>query len=47
VLLDHSGVVIDEDLSLMGMEGQLKLYPKHPLNEDHLRYRREHYRAKQ
>jgi putative restriction endonuclease len=47
VLFDHSGVVIDEDLSLIGVEGQLKLHPQHPLNEDHLRYRREHYRAEQ
>ncbi len=47
VLLDHSRVVIDEDVSLIGMEGQLKPYPKHTLNEDHLRYRREHCRTEQ
>jgi putative restriction endonuclease len=47
VLFDHSGVMIDEDLSLIGMEGQLKLHLQHPLNEDHLRYRLEHYGSEQ
>jgi putative restriction endonuclease len=45
VLLDHGGVGISEDLSLIGAEGRLTVHPQHRINEDHLRYRREHYRA--
>ena len=36
VLFDHSGITIDEELSLVGVEGRLAV---------HLRYRREHYQA--
>jgi putative restriction endonuclease len=45
VLFDHGGIVIDEDLSLVGAEGRLKVHPRHQINEEHLRYRREHYEA--
>jgi putative restriction endonuclease len=45
VLLDYGGVGIGEDLSLIGAEGRLTLYPRHRINEAHLRYRREHYRV--
>jgi putative restriction endonuclease len=43
VLFDHGRIVIDKDLSLLGVEGKLKVGPRHSLNEEHLRYRREHY----
>jgi putative restriction endonuclease len=43
VLFDHSGITIDEDLSLVGAEGRLMVHPQHQFNEEHLRYRREHY----
>ena len=43
VLFDHGGTVIDKDLSLLGAEGTLKVSPRHSLNEDYLKYRREHY----
>jgi putative restriction endonuclease len=45
VLFDHGGVMINEDLSLIGMESRLKLHPRHLINEAHLRYRREHYQG--
>jgi len=45
VLFDHGGVAIGEDLSLIGAEGQLTVHPRHSINEDHLRYRREHYQV--
>ena len=45
VLFDHGGVMVAEDLSLIGAEGQLTVHPRYRINEDHLRYRREHYRA--
>jgi putative restriction endonuclease len=44
VLLDHGGVGIGEDLSLMGEGGRLEVDPQHRVSEEHLRYRREHYR---
>ena len=43
VLLDHGGVGISEDLSLIGVEGRLTVHPQHQISEEHLRYRREHY----
>src|SRR5919199_5598738 len=43
VLFDHSSVTVGEDLSLIGAEGRLTIHPQHRINEDHLRYRREHY----
>jgi putative restriction endonuclease len=45
VLLDHGGVGIGEDLSLIGAEGRLTIHRQHRINEDNLRYRREHYQA--
>jgi putative restriction endonuclease len=45
VLFDKGGVGIGEDLSLVGgAEGRLTVHPRHRINEEHLRYRREHYR---
>jgi putative restriction endonuclease len=43
VLLDHGGVGIREDLSLVGAEGELTVHPRHTINDNQLRYRREHY----
>jgi putative restriction endonuclease len=43
VLIDHGGVGIAEDLSLIGAEGRLHLDPRHQISEEYLRYRREHY----
>jgi putative restriction endonuclease len=45
VLLDHGGVGIGEDLSLIGVRGRLTVRPRHHLSQDHLRYRREHYQG--
>ena len=45
VLFDHGGVAIAEDLSLTGARGRLTVRSRHRISEDHLRYRREHYRA--
>ena len=45
VLLDHGGVGIREDLSLIGVRGRLTVRPRHHLSQDHLRYRREHYKG--
>ncbi len=43
VLFDHGGVAIDENLLLIGAEGQLEVHPWHKISEEHLRYRRQHY----
>ena len=45
VLFDHGGVGVSEDLLLIGVEGRLMVHPRHRVNEDHLRYHREHYRV--
>jgi putative restriction endonuclease len=45
VLFDHGGVVVAEDLSLIGAEGRLMIHPQHLVSEDHLRFRREHYKG--
>ena len=42
-LFDHGGIAIDEDLSLVGKQGKLTVHPRHGINENYLRYRREHY----
>jgi putative restriction endonuclease len=45
VLFDKGGVGIGEDLSLVGgAGGRLAVHPGHGVSEEHLRYRREHYR---
>ncbi len=46
VLLDHGGVAVAEDLSLVGEEGRLDVDSRHQISEEHLRYRREHYQTK-
>jgi putative restriction endonuclease len=44
VLFDHGGVSVGEDMSLIGAQGRLTVHPRHRVSEEHLRYRREHYR---
>ena len=43
VLFDHGGVTIGKDLSLAGIEGRLHVHVRHRINEEHLRYRWDHY----
>jgi putative restriction endonuclease len=43
VLFDHGGVGIGADLSMIGERGELTVNRQHRINEEHLRYRREHY----
>ena len=43
VLFDHGGIGIAEDLSLIGEEGSLTIHPRHHIDAQHLRYRRDHY----
>lgn len=45
VLFDHGGIGVGEDLSLLGEEGHLTVHPEHQINEEHLRYRRDHYQV--
>lgn len=45
VLFDHSGLIINEDLSLIGACGRLDVHPRHFINSEYLRYRRERYRT--
>ena len=45
VLFDHGGVVVAEDLSLIGAHEPLTVQSRHRVSKEHLRYRREHYRA--
>jgi putative restriction endonuclease len=42
-LLDHGGVDVGEDMLLMRLRRKLTVHPQHRINEDHLRFRREHY----
>jgi hypothetical protein len=37
--------VVGEDLSLIGADGDLTVHAQHQINEEHLRYRREHYQV--
>ena len=43
VLFDHGGVIVTLGLLLVGGEGRLTVDQRHRINEDHLRYRQEHY----
>ncbi len=45
VLFDHGGVAINDDLTLIGIGGQLEEARWHKINREHLRYHREHYSA--
>lgn len=43
VLLDYGAVAIADDLSLLGVPGQLTVHAKHCLEPEHLRYHRSRY----
>lgn len=43
VLLDYGAFAIDDDLSLLGIEGTLFVLPQHDIKRVHLHYRRSHY----
>jgi putative restriction endonuclease len=43
VLFDLGGFTIASDFKLIGVPGRLHVHPKHKLNQEHLRYHREHY----
>jgi putative restriction endonuclease len=43
VLFDYGGFAIADDLTLLGIEGQLKIKPEHIINIEHIRYHRTHY----
>ena len=43
VLLDIGAFSIRDDLTLIGLEGRLTVRPRHKINKDFLRYRRDHY----
>lgn len=45
ILLDHGGLVINQDLSLSGEEGSLLVHPRHLIDKEHRRYRLERYRV--
>lgn len=42
-LFDVGAFGIDDDLSLIGMPGQLRLDKRHVLSPEHLRYHRQHF----
>jgi putative restriction endonuclease len=42
-LFDVGAFGINDDLSLIGMVGQLRLHPRHALSFEHLRYHRQHF----
>ena len=42
-LFDHGGFGVSDDLALIGEKGRLRSHPDHPIDRDHLRYRRGHY----
>lgn len=43
VLLDYGGFAILDDLTLVGIDGRLKVRPEHALESAHLQYRRAHF----
>ena len=40
---DGGALAIAEDLSLIGLEGRLRIVERHRPSEKHLKYHREHY----
>lgn len=42
-LFDTGAFGVRDDLRLIGMEGRLRVDPRHPLSVEHLRYHREHF----
>lgn len=43
VLFDYGSIAIDDDLTLLGMVGQVTIKPGHSINREHVRYHRAHY----
>ncbi|MBL8505143.1 MAG: HNH endonuclease [Methylobacillus glycogenes] len=43
VMFDLGLFAINDDLSLLGVDGKLKTHVKHPVSVDHIRYHREHF----
>jgi putative restriction endonuclease len=43
VLFDLGGFLIADDLTLIGIPGQLSMHATHKVNIDHIKYHREHY----
>ena len=44
-MFDFGVFNIDDDYSLIGMKGQLKVKNWHVISKEHLRYHREHFSA--
>ena len=42
VLFDYGAISINDDLSLLGMEGRLNLKPEHGLSLEYVKWHREH-----
>ena len=42
VLFDMGAIALADDLSILGMEGNLEIKSKHEISVDHIRYHREH-----
>ncbi|NEM96502.1 YDG/SRA domain-containing protein [Pontibacter burrus] len=43
VMFDFGGFMIDDDFTLVGLDGKLTVKPEHQINKDFLRYHREHF----
>jgi putative restriction endonuclease len=42
VLFDYGAIAINDDLTLLGMEGKLYLKPEHELSKEWIKWHREH-----
>ncbi|MCP2043190.1 YDG/SRA domain-containing protein [Pontibacter sp. HSC-36F09] len=43
VMFDYGGFAIDEDFSLIDLDGKLNIKPEHEINREFVRYHREHF----
>jgi putative restriction endonuclease len=43
ILFERGGIAVNEDFTLLGQEGRLRVDFRHQINKAHLRYHREHY----
>ena len=43
VLFDQGAITVEDDFTLQGRSGTLRLHPRHSIDVLHLRYHREHY----
>jgi putative restriction endonuclease len=43
VLFDNGGFVIDENMNLVGIDGELTVHPRHKINIECVQYHKEHY----